>query len=167
MTLFNCKHGVVFMGRIVIVETGLFVTIKPVKFWFVLPGNLVVYSFFDNNNKKEHENPSKKILVQIEGMEVDENPPKSITNQCVFFCSFYVLMNRNTRKLSKFYDEMKEEMNPHFLKSDPIIEEENIISTKLDVDAKGCNCTSLVVISLDATSKNKIRKWLYIEMTIF
>lgn len=88
MTLFNCKHGVVFMGRIVIVETGLFVTIKPVKFWFVLPGNLVVYSFFNNNNKKEHENPSKKNLVQIEGMEVDENPPKSITNQCVFFAVF-------------------------------------------------------------------------------
>lgn len=62
-------------------------------------------------------------------------------------------MNRNTRKLSKFCDEMKVEMNPHFLDSDPIVEEDKIISTKLDVDAKDCNCTSLVV-SLGTIFKN-------------
>lgn len=79
---------------------------------------------------------------------------------------FYVLMNRNTRKLSKFCDEMKVEMNPHFLDSDPIVEEDKIISTKLDVDAKDCNCTSLVTRLSDLDMNYHVNNASYINFIL-
>lgn len=54
-------------------------------------------------------------------------------------------MNRKTRKLSKFCDEMKTEITPYFLDCDPIIEDEKIISNKLDVNSDGSHITCLVV----------------------
>ncbi|XP_023514527.1 palmitoyl-acyl carrier protein thioesterase, chloroplastic-like [Cucurbita pepo subsp. pepo] len=79
---------------------------------------------------------------------------------------FYVLMNKRTRKLSKFCEELKEEMNPFFLDSHPILEEDNIVSQKLHLHQHDCTHASLVTRLSDLDMNQHINNASYINFVL-
>ena len=46
--------------------------------------------------------------------------------------SVWVMMNKLTRKLSKIPEEVRREIEPYFVNSDPVVEEDSRKLTKLD-----------------------------------
>lgn len=51
------------------------------------------------------------------------------------FFSVWVMMNKQTRKLSKMPDEVREEIEPYFVDAAPIIDDDSTKLPKLAVDA--------------------------------
>lgn len=50
----------------------------------------------------------------------------------VLICSVFVMMNKQTRKLSKIPPEVREEIEPYFMDSAPIVDEDMRKLPKLD-----------------------------------
>ena len=48
------------------------------------------------------------------------------------FCSVWVMMNKLTRRLSKIPEEVRGEIEPYFVNSDPVLAEDSRKLTKLD-----------------------------------
>lgn len=56
-------------------------------------------------------------------------------NDCVFGfagCSVWVMMNKQTRRLSKIPEEVRGEIEPYFMGSAPVVEEDSRKLQKLD-----------------------------------
>jgi fatty acyl-ACP thioesterase B len=47
-------------------------------------------------------------------------------------CSVWVMMNKKTRRLSKMPDEVRGEIEPYFMNSPPVVEEDSRKLQKLD-----------------------------------
>lgn len=71
-----------------------------------------------------------------------------VFNDCVFvlmICSVWVMMNKKTRKLSKIPEEVRGEIEPYFLDSDPVVEEDSRKLQKLDDNTADYVRTGLAV----------------------
>lgn len=60
-------------------------------------------------------------------------------------CSLWVMMNKKTRKLSKMPEEVREEIEPYFLNSAPVVEEDDRRLPKLDDNTADFIRTGLTV----------------------
>lgn len=59
--------------------------------------------------------------------------------------SLWVMMNKKTRRLSKIPEEVRGEIEPYFMNSDPVVEDDSRISTKLDENTADIIRTGLSV----------------------
>lgn len=63
----------------------------------------------------------------------------------VFGCSVLVMMNKETRKISKLPNEVREEIGSYFVDSPPMVDEESGKSPKLDESTADYIRTGLTV----------------------
>lgn len=63
----------------------------------------------------------------------------------VFGCSVWVMMNKETRKISKLPNEVREEIGSYFVDSPPVVDEESRKSPKLDESTADYIRTGLTV----------------------
>jgi fatty acyl-ACP thioesterase B len=65
--------------------------------------------------------------------------------------SVWVMMNKVTRRLSKIPEEVRGEIEPHFLTSDPVVNEDSRKLPKIDDNTADYICESLTVIKYTKT----------------
>lgn len=61
------------------------------------------------------------------------------------YCSVLVMMNKETRRISKLPNEIREEIGSYFVDSPPVVDEDNRKSPKLDESTADCIRTGLTV----------------------